>query len=207
MSNNSFASYNVIKGDISPTVRDNHGGWGNFVKENKMKWFGREIRTGKSGKNPLQEAHRVYDTSGIIQTVKSTPLKILTMMDLYNNKIHTDRSPTLTEPHHNTIRVMETKSVYLAHGEKGRWGKRIVDEMGSLQTGNDIGVLKNNNIRRLTPIECERLQGFPDGWTEGVSDTQRYKQMGNAVTVNVISAIAKKLINYDTSTQPLKGKG
>ena len=41
-------------------------------------------------------------------------------------------------------------------------------------------------IRRLTPIECERLQGFPDGWTEGISDTQRYKCLGNAVTVNVI---------------------
>jgi len=44
-------------------------------------------------------------------------------------------------------------------------------------------------IRRLTPLECERLQGFPDGWTEGISDTQRYKCIGNAVTVNVIEAI------------------
>ena len=49
-------------------------------------------------------------------------------------------------------------------------------------------------IRRLTPIECERLQGFPDNWTSGFSDTQRYKMMGNAVTVNVIQAIAEKLI-------------
>ena len=81
------------------------------------------------------------------------------IMDLYNNKIHSDRSPTLTEPHHNNLRVRE--------GMK---------------------------IRKLTPIECERLQGFPDNWTEGVSDTQRYKQMGNAVTVNVIEAIARKLI-------------
>lgn len=48
-------------------------------------------------------------------------------------------------------------------------------------------------IRRLTPIECERLQGFPDGWTEGVSDTQRYKCLGNAVTVNVVEAIMKRL--------------
>lgn len=45
-------------------------------------------------------------------------------------------------------------------------------------------------IRRLTPLECERLQGFPDGWTEGVSDTQRYRQLGNAVTVSVIYEIA-----------------
>ncbi len=49
-------------------------------------------------------------------------------------------------------------------------------------------------IRRLTPIECERLQGFPDGWTEGISDTQRYKCLGNAVTVNVIEAIITKLL-------------
>jgi len=50
-----------------------------------------------------------------------------------------------------------------------------------------------NGIRRLTPVECERLQGFPDGWTAGVSDTQRYKCLGNAVTVNVIETIVSKL--------------
>jgi len=56
-----------------------------------------------------------------------------------------------------------------------------------------------SGIRRLTPKECERLQGFPDDWTkegtEGkISDTQRYKMCGNAVTVNVIKEIMKKLI-------------
>ena len=51
-----------------------------------------------------------------------------------------------------------------------------------------------NGVRRLTPLECERLQGFPDGWTEGVSETQRYTQCGNAVTTKVIKSIVKKLI-------------
>ena len=51
-----------------------------------------------------------------------------------------------------------------------------------------------NAIRRLTPTECERLQGFPDGWTNGVSDTQRYKTLGNAVTTNVVEAIISRLI-------------
>lgn len=55
------------------------------------------------------------------------------------------------------------------------------------------GVLDGTRIRRLTPLECERLQGFPDGWTEGVSDTQRYKMLGNAVTTNVITAIGARL--------------
>jgi len=48
-------------------------------------------------------------------------------------------------------------------------------------------------VRRLTPTECERLQGFPDGWTEDQADSHRYKQMGNAVTVNVISWIGARL--------------
>jgi len=54
-------------------------------------------------------------------------------------------------------------------------------------------VKKGTQIRRLTPIECERLQGFPDNWTEGLSDTQRYKCLGNAVTTNVIEWIGKQL--------------
>jgi len=49
-------------------------------------------------------------------------------------------------------------------------------------------------IRRLTPVECERLQTFPDNYTEGVSDTQRYKALGNSWTVDVIVHIFKNLI-------------
>lgn len=51
------------------------------------------------------------------------------------------------------------------------------------------GIKQDQRIRRLTPKECERLQGFPDDWTAGESDTQRYKMCGNAVTVNVIRDI------------------
>lgn len=50
-----------------------------------------------------------------------------------------------------------------------------------------------STIRRLTPVEFERLQGFPDNWTVG-SDTQRYKQCGNAVTVNVARYVAHRLL-------------
>lgn len=55
-------------------------------------------------------------------------------------------------------------------------------------------------IRRLTPVECERLQGFPDDFTkygadgELISDTQRYKMMGNAVSTPVVTAIAERLL-------------
>lgn len=52
------------------------------------------------------------------------------------------------------------------------------------------------NIRKLTPNECRKLQGFPNNWKQIVSDTQAYKQFGNAVCVNVSNALAKKLKEY-----------
>lgn len=65
-------------------------------------------------------------------------------------------------------------------------------ETWTLGTSTDFGIREGMRIRKLTPKECERLQGFPDDWTVG-SDTQRYKQCGNAVTVNVVEYIAKEL--------------
>lgn len=49
-------------------------------------------------------------------------------------------------------------------------------------------------VRRLTPTECERLQGFPDGHTDGQSDSTRYRQLGNAVCVNVAEWIGKRIV-------------
>ena len=57
----------------------------------------------------------------------------------------------------------------------------------------DAMVQATATVRRLTPTECERLQGFPDDWTDGQTDGHRYKQMGNAVTVNVIEWIGFRL--------------
>jgi site-specific DNA-cytosine methylase len=63
-----------------------------------------------------------------------------------------------------------------------------VDEYnGSID--DSIEVIDQTTVRRLTPVECERLQGFPDDWTAGQSDSQRYKQMGNAVAVPVVEWI------------------
>jgi len=53
-------------------------------------------------------------------------------------------------------------------------------------------------VRRLTPTECERLQGFPDGWTKGFSDSARYRMLGNAVCVNVAEWIGRRIMQ----TQP-----
>jgi len=62
--------------------------------------------------------------------------------------------------------------------------------------GNNMPmVAKETNVRRLTPIECERLQGFPDDWTAGQSDSTRYKQMGNAVAVPVVEWIVQNIVD------------
>ena len=88
----------------------------------------------------------------------------------------------LNNPNHSNDRV---------YGADG-----ISPTLNTMQGGNrqPFISLEEMKIRRLTPTECERLQGFPDGWTEGVSDTQRYKTLGNAVTVNVIHTIMSKLL-------------
>jgi len=80
-----------------------------------------------------------------------------------------------------------------------RFGSRPRDEKGKPQ----LLPIGYRRIRCLTPVECERLQGFPDGWTSKgvnekgepvkISDTQRYKTLGNAVTVNVIEFLGRKI--------------
>jgi DNA (cytosine-5)-methyltransferase 1 len=61
--------------------------------------------------------------------------------------------------------------------------------------GNTSGraIFLDQKIRSLIPVECARLQGFPDKWCEGLSDTQQYKCYGNSVSIPVISAIVEKL--------------
>lgn len=91
--------------------------------------------------------------------------------------------------------------------EKRQNGRRMKEngEESFTLTGQDIhGVAVGQSIRRLTPIECERLQAFPDNWTKygidkngkqvEISDSQRYKVCGNAVTTSVITAIGNAFL-------------
>lgn len=56
------------------------------------------------------------------------------------------------------------------------------------------GLMSEMAVRRLTPMECERLQGFPDGWTDVLSDSGRYKTLGNAVAVPVARWIGEQIV-------------
>jgi len=69
---------------------------------------------------------------------------------------------------------------------------------GGLSTDKYGAAMVDNAVRRLTPMECERLQGFPDNWTEGQSDSARYRQMGNAVAVPVVEWIIERLVAVDS---------
>jgi DNA (cytosine-5)-methyltransferase 1 len=110
-------------------------------------------------------------------------------------------SPTL-----NTMQGGNRQPFIAAQRGRGNPPKQTLEPQAEDKTNTLTAVAKDNlvvdvpRIRRLTPLECERLQGFPDDWTrldaEGnpVSDTQRYKMCGNAVTVNVVEAVMEKLL-------------
>lgn len=128
--------------------------------------------------------------------------------DFYNKKFRTDGvSGTLTTntgngtSHSGTFGVAEPKQATVANNNNithcliSRYeaGPRIDKKMNTVYTDG-------YRIRKLTPRECWRLQGFPDIYLdildrEDVSDSQKYKQAGNAVTVNVIEAIGKKIVS------------
>jgi DNA (cytosine-5)-methyltransferase 1 len=79
----------------------------------------------------------------------------------------------------------------------GPQGKGFSDDgspMFTLDRVSGHGVATEQTVRRLTPVECERLQGFPDDWTSGQADSNRYKQMGNAVAVPVVEWIVSRMV-------------
>lgn len=73
--------------------------------------------------------------------------------------------------------------------QNGRRFKPPHSKFYTLTAMDKHGILTNNFIRKLTPVECERLQTVPDGYTSIVSDNQRYRMLGNGWTVDVIAHI------------------
>jgi DNA (cytosine-5)-methyltransferase 1 len=162
---------------------------GRKALEPSIKQIGTKLDS-NGGTQPYQQ-DRVYDAEGIVPALNRGKSDLIIKpnykyeaanelvrrntltegevkgLDFYNQSVR-DVIPTLTDPKHNSQ-----------------------------------GLFDGYRIRRLTPIECERLQGFPDDHTafgnyDGVvkpmSNTQRYKQCGNAVTVDVVAAVAKNCL-------------
>lgn len=80
----------------------------------------------------------------------------------------------------------------------------VGDQMGYIMGGGEA-------VRRLTPLECERLQGFPDGWTKFLadgteqSDSARYRELGNAVAVPVVEWITRRIVTVDAPLVAARG--
>jgi len=84
----------------------------------------------------------------------------------------------------------------------GHYWKGIQNNQGRGAVGVAFDNGEIQSIRKLTPLECERLQGFPDGWTEfyddgkKVSDAERYERCGRTITIAVVEAIGRKLHEF-----------
>ncbi len=100
---------------------------------------------------------------------------------------------------------LPNRPVQIGYVNKGGQGERIYSPYGHAITlsayGGGVGAKTglyyiNGKIRKLSPLECARLQGFPDKFIISSSLTQAYKQFGNSVAVNVLKEIMKKI--YDT---------
>ena len=118
-------------------------------------------------------------------------------MDDYETWIEGGVMPTLNAFDNGDVRT--TIIVFHPHYHDG--ARVQGDTMNTLTSrmgtgGNNVsGIATLTNVRRLTPVECERLQGFPDDWTAGQSDSHRYKQMGNAVAVPVVEWIVQGIVD------------
>ena len=159
------------------TAQDRHG----VVVGNEIKKFG-------TIQPNFNQSGVVYETDGISPTIRAyqggglePKIRVKEATSQGYAEAEIGDSVNLSHPNSKTRR--------------GRVGKQIAN---TLLTGESQGVVEPDfRIRKLTPRECWRLQGFPD-WAfnkaqEVNSNSQLYKQAGNSVTVNVIAAIAKEL--------------
>lgn len=161
------------------------------------------------------QGYRVYDPTGVSSTLIGQAGGVGAKTGLYcvNDPSFIDLSMqeakltkqarTLQARYHKgySYRKAETSGIAIPvltptrekKRQQGRRFKKNGEPAFTVTTQDKHGIFDGIRIRRLTPKECERLQGFPDGWTKNISDTQRYKCLGNAVTVNVIKIVISKI--------------
>jgi len=146
-------------------------------------------------------------------------------------QVSTEVYPTIKAGHDTVPSVVyaanEVSTLQAAGGERGyridaeaAAGGHLVafaeNQRGELTTSDTLPSLKVGGgkpgqgypaitdgviVRRLTPLECERLQGFPDGWTDGQADSHRNKQLGNSVAVPVFEWVGRRLVAVDSALE------
>ena len=166
----------------------------------------REVRT----KEAKEERKRIRKETG----KDHTPFRAKELVPREDGKVGT-LTPSLNKDHTISVKSMtevrtpEANKIRREHKKKtGKdWSPRHMrhlverkDDKSNTITANTskqhtIQIEQEEELtwRKLTPLECERLQTFPDNYTEGVSNTQRYKMLGNGFTVRVIEHILKNM--------------
>ena len=115
-----------------------------------------------------------------------------------------DPCPTITKGHSHAVFSFDSLASNSMKSKNPNSGCRQVDLSGTIDTTRPcpsknqggLGIVKNNVIRRLTPLECERLQGFPDGYTklnDKTTDSKRYAALGNSMAVPVMKWIGERI--------------
>lgn len=183
--------------DICPTISSNSFEHNNHVQVGDYR-SDEGLRIRDDGNCPTLQARAREDGSGqpmVIQTNLSTESG--GKQPYQQNRVYDEKglSPALMKDKSDLlIANTVTPDAYLARGERNR------DENGKAV----LTSMHDRRIRRLTEVECERLQGFPDNFTEygdydgvikKVAKSQRYKMLGNAVTCKVVEEIGKRLLN------------
>ena len=113
---------------------------------------------------------------------------------MHGHDVHAITVPTMA------VRVSEAAGFKAGQGAQAGIGfeEGVSQTINANMSGLEPTVLTPTMaVRRLTPIECERLMGWPDGWTEGQADTHRYKQCGNGVASPVATWIGQQLLQLD----------
>jgi len=153
------------------------------------------------GKQPYQQ-NRVYDSEGISPALCANKSDLLILGGDYRNDEgfrwrENGKTGTLAARARNDEscgQLVKTSIIATQIGNSENFGNATSDKGKdyTLRKAQPNGVIVNSNIRRLTPVECERLQTVKDNYTNHVSDSQRYKMLGNGWTVDVIVHI----LNY-----------
>lgn len=154
------------------------------------------------GKQPFQQ-DRVYDSKGLSPSLQaqlpegSHKIQVADYRNDEGLRIRSEPiSPCLSARRHSETDISTMTNLIINPYNL----KQSEVETGTLGTscGTTTGktaqlLVEGYKIRRLTPLECERLMSYPDKWTEGLSDTQRYKCLGNGLVSNIVVEIVKRL--------------
>lgn len=146
-----------------------------------------------------QNRKRLYRTN--IPWVKMPEDKWIKLKDILQENVDGDIKSELIQDHNWEIRIKQATSKWYIVAEEWDWIDlnypssktrrwRVIKQKSNTLQASWIGnVLINGKIRKLTPIEWERLQTLPDNYTEWISENQRYKVLWNGWTVDVIAHI------------------